>query len=125
MDKKHPAVNRRDFFEKSAALGVSATAASGQDRGGSQIRLDHVADLVIAGAGAAGLPASLVDADPPRHANWLENQPEMPVIDVHEQVIPGLYCAGESAGGFALHGLPRVTVFGRIAGREAARANSV
>jgi succinate dehydrogenase/fumarate reductase flavoprotein subunit len=42
------------------------------------------------------------------------------VIDVHGQVIPGLYCAGESAGGFALHGLPRVTVFGRIAGREAA-----
>jgi hypothetical protein len=42
------------------------------------------------------------------------------VIDVHEEVIPGLFCAGESAGGFALHGLPRVTVFGRIAGREAA-----
>ena len=36
------------------------------------------------------------------------------------KVIPGLYCAGESAGGFALHGLPRVVVFGRIAGREAA-----
>ena len=44
------------------------------------------------------------------------------VIDVRGQVIPGLYGAGESAGGFALHGLPRVTVFGRIAGREAARA---
>jgi hypothetical protein len=42
------------------------------------------------------------------------------VIDLHGQVIEGLYCAGESAGGFALHGLPRVTVFGRIAGREAA-----
>jgi len=44
------------------------------------------------------------------------------VLDVRGQVIPGLYCAGESAGGFALHGLPRVTVFGRIAGREAAHA---
>jgi hypothetical protein len=43
------------------------------------------------------------------------------VVDRRGQVIPGLYCAGESAGGFALHGLPRVTVFGRIAGREAAR----
>ncbi len=43
------------------------------------------------------------------------------VIDINDQVIPGLYCAGESAGGFGLHGLPRVTVFGRIAGREAAR----
>ena len=46
------------------------------------------------------------------------------VIDLRGQVIPGLYCAGESAGGFALHGLPRVTVFGRIAGREAARATT-
>lgn len=44
------------------------------------------------------------------------------VIDIHGRVIAGLYCAGESAGGFALHGLPRVTVFGRVAGREAARA---
>ena len=44
------------------------------------------------------------------------------VIDVHGQPIAGLYCAGESAGGFGLHGLPRATVFGRIAGREAARA---
>jgi len=44
------------------------------------------------------------------------------VIDIHGQVIPGLYCAGESAGGFALHGLPRVTVFGRVAGRETALA---
>jgi len=42
------------------------------------------------------------------------------VIDIHGRVIPGLYAAGETAGGFALHGLPRVTVFGRIAGREAA-----
>ena len=42
------------------------------------------------------------------------------VIDIRGKVIPGLYCAGESAGGFALHGLPRVTVFGRVAGREAA-----
>lgn len=46
------------------------------------------------------------------------------VMDLHGQVIPGLYCAGESASGFALHGLPRVTVFGRIAGREAARATT-
>ena len=44
------------------------------------------------------------------------------VIDIHGKVIPGLYCAGESAGGFALHGLPRVIVFGRVAGREAALA---
>ena len=46
------------------------------------------------------------------------------VLDIRGQVIPGLYAAGESAGGFSLHGLPRVTVFGRIAGREAARART-
>lgn len=46
------------------------------------------------------------------------------VIDLRGRVILGLYCAGESAGGFALHGLPRVTVFGRIAGREAAASRT-
>jgi len=46
------------------------------------------------------------------------------VVDLHGRIIPGLYCAGESAGGFALHGLPRVTVFGRIAGREAANGKA-
>jgi urocanate reductase len=44
------------------------------------------------------------------------------VIDIRGKVIAGLYGAGESAGGFALHGLPRVIVFGRVAGREAASA---
>ncbi len=44
------------------------------------------------------------------------------VVDRRGEAIPGIYCAGESAGGFALHGLPRCTVFGRIAGREAANA---
>jgi urocanate reductase len=46
------------------------------------------------------------------------------VVDIRGQVIAGLYAAGEVAGGFALHGLPRVTVFGRIAGREAALAKA-
>jgi succinate dehydrogenase/fumarate reductase flavoprotein subunit len=70
---------------------------------------------------------------PPFYAAWstpilhdcltgLRINPKCQVIDIHGQVIPGLYCAGESAGGFALHGLPRVTVFGRVAGREAALA---
>ena len=68
---------------------------------------------------------------PPFYAAWstpilhdalagLRTNRRSEVLDIHGQVIPGLYCAGESAGGFALHGLPRVTVFGRIAGREAA-----
>ncbi|HEV3142915.1 MAG TPA: FAD-dependent oxidoreductase [Gemmataceae bacterium] len=41
------------------------------------------------------------------------------VIDLRGQVIPGLYCGGESAGGFNQHGLAKCLVFGRIAGREA------
>jgi urocanate reductase len=47
------------------------------------------------------------------------------VIDLRGQVIPGLYCGGESAGGFNQHGLARALVFGRIAGREAARSSLV
>jgi succinate dehydrogenase/fumarate reductase flavoprotein subunit len=42
------------------------------------------------------------------------------VIDMLGQVIPGLYCGGESAGGFSLHGLARCTVQGRLAGLHAA-----
>jgi hypothetical protein len=43
------------------------------------------------------------------------------VLDLSSQVIPGLYCAGETMGGFALHGLGRCIVFGRIAGMEAGK----
>ena len=46
------------------------------------------------------------------------------VIDLYGQVIPNLYCGGESAGGFSQHGVSKGIVFGRIAGREAARSNS-
>jgi hypothetical protein len=42
------------------------------------------------------------------------------VMDIQSQVISGLYCAGESQGGFAQHGLARCLVFGRVAGRHAA-----
>ena len=68
---------------------------------------------------------------PPFYAAWstpiihdtltgLRTNAKAQVIDVRGEVIPGLYCAGESQGGFAQHGLGRATVFGRIAGREAA-----
>jgi succinate dehydrogenase/fumarate reductase flavoprotein subunit len=68
---------------------------------------------------------------PPFYAAWstpilhdtltgLKINTKCQVIDTRGQVISGLYAAGETAGGFALHGLPRVTVFGRIAGREVA-----
>jgi urocanate reductase len=43
------------------------------------------------------------------------------VIDIRGAVIPGLYCAGESQGGFAQHGLARCMVFGRVAARNAAK----
>jgi predicted oxidoreductase len=68
---------------------------------------------------------------PPFYAAWstpilhdtltgLRTNAKAQVIDVQGQVIPGLYAAGESQGGFAQHGLGRALVFGRIAGREAA-----
>ncbi len=42
------------------------------------------------------------------------------VQDMEGRVIPGLYCGGESAGGFSEHGLARAVVQGRIAGQNAA-----
>jgi hypothetical protein len=44
------------------------------------------------------------------------------VIDIHEQVIEGLYCVGEAMGGFPQHGLGRCSLFGRVAGRDAANS---
>jgi succinate dehydrogenase/fumarate reductase flavoprotein subunit len=43
------------------------------------------------------------------------------VIDMNAKVIPGLYCGGESAGGFSQHGLARATCQGFIAGKNAGR----
>ena len=67
---------------------------------------------------------------PPFYAAWstpilhdsltgLRTNAKAQVIDIRGQVISGLYCAGESQGGFAQHGLGRCLVFGRIAGRDA------
>ncbi|HEX9920561.1 MAG TPA: FAD-binding protein, partial [Candidatus Methylomirabilis sp.] len=47
------------------------------------------------------------------------------VVDLHGQVIPGLYCGGESAGGFSQHGLARCIVQGRIAGQTAAGEKAI
>ncbi|HEX3502540.1 MAG TPA: FAD-dependent oxidoreductase [Xanthobacteraceae bacterium] len=46
------------------------------------------------------------------------------VIDMSGEVIPGLYCGGESAGGFSMHGLPRAICQGFIAGKNAVTENS-
>ncbi len=45
------------------------------------------------------------------------------VVDMKGEVIPGLYCGGESAGGFSQHGLARAACQGYIAGRNAAAEN--
>jgi urocanate reductase len=71
-------------------------------------------------------------ATPPFYAAWstpilhdtltgLRTNTNSEVIDLRGEVIQGLYCAGESQGGFAQHGLARCLVFGRIAGRHAAQ----
>jgi succinate dehydrogenase/fumarate reductase flavoprotein subunit len=41
------------------------------------------------------------------------------VVDMKGEVIPGLYCGGESAGGFSMHGLARCLCQGYIAGKNA------
>ena len=43
------------------------------------------------------------------------------VMDMHGQVIPGLYCGGESAGGTSQHGQGKCITQGYIAGNEAAK----
>lgn len=68
--------------------------------------------------------------EPPFHAAWATPTPHdsraglrinarCQVVDRLGHVIPGLYCGGESAGGFSQHGLARAVVQGLIAGRSA------
>ena len=70
-------------------------------------------------------------ARPPFYAAWatpvvhdtragLRINAKCQVIDLNGDVIPGLYCGGESAGGFSQHGLARATCQGYIAGKAAA-----
>jgi predicted oxidoreductase len=69
-------------------------------------------------------------AKPPFYAAWatpvlhdtragLRINAKCQVVDMNGEVIPGLYCGGESAGGFSLHGLARATCQGFIAGTYA------
>src|ERR1700733_2750587 len=70
-------------------------------------------------------------AKPPFYAAWatpmvhdtrsgLRINAKCQVIDLDGHPIPGLYCGGESAGGFSQHGLARATCQGHIAGTAAA-----
>jgi succinate dehydrogenase/fumarate reductase flavoprotein subunit len=72
-------------------------------------------------------------ANPPFYAAWatpvvhdtragLRINAKCQVIDLNGEVIPGLYCGGESAGGFSQHGLARAACQGWIAGNAAAAA---
>jgi succinate dehydrogenase/fumarate reductase flavoprotein subunit len=78
-----------------------------------------------------GKPRPLYRIDkPPFYAAWatpvihdtragLRINARCQVIDMNGEVIAGLYCGGESAGGFSMHGLARCTTQGFIAGRNA------
>jgi len=68
---------------------------------------------------------------PPFYAAWatpivhdtltgLRTDTQANVLDYGGNRIEGLFCAGESQGGFTLHGLGRCLVFGRLAGLAAA-----
>src|SRR5437763_14883375 len=62
-------VNRRNFLARGAAAGVGAVAIAGtgaQEAGaqtGNGIKWDSAADVVIIGAGVAGLPAAITARD--------------------------------------------------------------
>lgn len=79
--------------------------------------------------GKTGMTAKI--QNPPFYAAWstpgfhdttcgLRVNRKMQVLDLFGEVIPGLYCAGESSGGMRIHGLGRVPVSGYIAGTNAA-----
>jgi len=51
--------------------------------------------------------------------NGLRINAKCQVMEMNGQVIPGLYCGGESAGGFNQHGLARCACQGYIAGNNA------
>jgi hypothetical protein len=74
-------------------------------------------------------------AKPPFYAAWatpvvhdtragLRINADCQVVDMGGEVIPGLYCGGESAGGFSQHGLARAACQGYIAGKKAAAESS-
>jgi succinate dehydrogenase/fumarate reductase flavoprotein subunit len=82
-----------------------------------------------------GKPKPLYKIDkPPFYAAWstpvihdtragLRINARCQVIDMNGEAIPGLYCGGESAGGFSMHGLPRAICQGFIAGKNAVTEN--
>lgn len=99
-----------------------------------QVTVERYNSFVDAGEDADfGKPAPKYKIQkPPFYAAWatpnvhdtrsgLRINGKCQVMDLNAQVIPGLYCAGESAGGFNQHGLGRCTTQGFIAGTHAAK----
>ena len=75
-------------------------------------------------------------AKPPFYAAWatpvihdtragLRINAKCQVQDMNGEVIPALYCGGESAGGFSQHGLARAACQGYIAGKNAAAEKAI
>jgi hypothetical protein len=62
-------------------------------------------------------------ATPPLHdvMSGLRINGNAQVMDIHGQVIPGLYAAGESGSAISMHGLAKGAVFGRLAALHAAK----
>jgi hypothetical protein len=99
-----------------------------------QVTVERYNSFVDAGEDADfGKPAPKYKIQkPPFYAAWatpnvhdtrsgLRINGKCQVMDLNAQVIPGLYCAGESAGGFNQHGLGRCSTQGFIAGTHAAK----
>ena len=62
-------------------------------------------------------------ATPPLHdvMSGLRMNSNAQVMDIHGQVIPGLYAAGESGSAISMHGLAKGVLFGRLAAIHAAK----
>ena len=131
--KDDDGISRRDFLTRTAAVGVGATAIVPGQADAQKETVARYNDFTDAGVDADfGKPAPLYKIEqPPFYAAWstplihdsyagLRTNPFAQVMDLEGEVIEGLYCAGESQGGFNQHGLGQCLVFGRIAGRHAA-----
>jgi succinate dehydrogenase/fumarate reductase flavoprotein subunit len=128
---------KADTIAELAGRIVSPYQKRRMDGAALQATVNRYNAFVAAGADHDfGKPAPLFKIEkPPFYAAWstpilhdsltgLRTDTSAQVIDIRGEIIPGLYCAGESQGGFAQHGLGRSLVFGRIAGRHAAQRNS-
>jgi hypothetical protein len=102
-----------------------------------QVTVEHYNSFVDSGVDLDfGKPAPKHKIQtPPFYAAWgtplvhdsrsgLRINAKCQVIDLNGQVIPGVYCAGESAGGFNQHGMGRCTTQGFIAGKNAVAEKS-